>query len=83
MSFVGPRPVTFDAYDRRRYFGQDYLLAKPGLVGLRLSDRPGTFDDARRAAALDQFCVHRWSVWLDLALLAKSVAVVRDGKGQT
>ena len=78
MSFVGPRPVTLDAFDRRGYFGQDYLLAKPGLVGLRLSDRSGTFDDARRAAALDRYYVRRWSVWLDLALLAKSVAAVRD-----
>ncbi len=30
MSFVGPRPVTLDAFDRRRYFGQDYLLANLG-----------------------------------------------------
>ena len=78
MSFVGPRPVTLDAFDRRGYFGKDYLLAKPGLVGLRLSDRRGTFDDARRAAALDRYYVRRWSVWLDLALLAKSVVAVRD-----
>ena len=74
MSFVGPRPVKLDAFDRRGYFGQDYLLAKPGWVGLRLSDRRSTFDDARRAAALDRYYVRRWSVWLDLALLAKSVA---------
>ena len=83
MSFVGPRPIRLDAFDRRRYFGQDYLLAKPGLVGMRLSDREGTFDYARRAAALDRYYVRRWSVWLDLALLAKSVAGVRDSKGQT
>jgi exopolysaccharide production protein ExoY len=78
MSFVGPRPVTLDAFDRRGYFGQDYLSAKPGLIGLRPSDRSNTFDYARRAAALDRFYVRRWSVLLDLALLAKSVAVVRD-----
>ena len=83
MSFVGPRPVTLDAFDRRGYFGQDYLSAKPGLVGLRPSDRSGTFDYARRAAALDRFYVRRWSVWLDLALLAKSVAVVRDINDRT
>ena len=83
MSFVGPRPVTLDAFDRRGYFGKDYLLAKPGLVGLRLSDRRGTFDDARRAAALDRYYVRRWSVWLDLGLLAKSVATVRDSKDRT
>ena len=83
MSFVGPRPVTLDAFDRRGYFGQDYLLAKPGLVGLRPSDRSGTYDYARRAAALDRYYVRRWSVWLDLALLAKSVVAVRDINDRT
>ena len=83
MSFVGPRPVTLDVFDRRGYFAPDYLLAKPGLVGLRPSDRSGTFDYARRAAALDRYYVRRWSVWLDLALLAKSVVAVRDINDRT
>ena len=78
MSVVGPRPVALDAFGRHGNFAPDYLLAKPGLVGLRPSDRSGMFDYARRAAALDRYYVRRWSVWLDLALLAKSVVAVRD-----
>ena len=78
MSFVGPRPVTLDAFDRHGYFAPDYLLAKPGLVGLRPSDRWGMCDYAKRAPALDRYYVRRWSVWLDLALLAKSVVTARE-----
>jgi exopolysaccharide production protein ExoY len=78
MSFVGPRSVTLDVFGRHGNFAPDYLLAKPGLVGLRPADRSGRFDYARRAAALDRYYVRRWSVWLDLALLTKSVVAVRD-----
>jgi exopolysaccharide production protein ExoY len=83
MSFVGPRPVTLDVFGRHGNFAPDYLLAKPGLVGLRPSDRSGMFDYAKRATALDRYYVRRWSVWLDLALLAKSVVAVRDINNRT
>lgn len=83
MSFVGPRSIPLDVFDRRGYFAPDYLLAKPGLVGLRPSDRSGMFDYARRAAALDRYYVRHWSVWLDFALLAKSVVAVRDSNDRT
>jgi exopolysaccharide production protein ExoY len=83
MSFVGPRPVTLEVFGRHGNFAPDYLLAKPGLVGLRPSDRSGMFDYAKRVAALDRYYVRRWSVWLDLALLAKSVGAVRDINDRT
>jgi exopolysaccharide production protein ExoY len=78
LSFVGPRPVTLDVFARHGSFAPDYLLAKPGLVGLRPSHRSGMCAYAKRAPALDRYYVRRWSLWLDLALLAKSVVGARD-----
>ena len=75
MSFVGPRPVTFDEFDRCGQCGPDYFAARPGLVGLRLADRSGTFG-YRRRAALERYYVRRWSVWLDAALLGNAVVSV-------
>jgi exopolysaccharide production protein ExoY len=75
MSFVGPRPVTLDEADRPGLCALDYLRARPGLVALRPADRAGNFGHARRAA-LDRYYVRRWSIWLDLALLANAVAAV-------
>jgi exopolysaccharide production protein ExoY len=83
MSFVGPRPVTLEVFGRHGNFAPDYLLAKPGLIGLRPSDRSGIFDYAKCAAELDRYYVRRWSVWLDLALLAKSVGAVRGINDRT
>ena len=75
MSFVGPRPVALDELDRRGRFG--YFAARPGLVGLRRADRAGRWN-YRKCAALDRYYVRRWSVWLDLALLADTVVTIRD-----
>ena len=75
MSFVGPRPVTFDEFDRGGHCGPDYFTARPGLVGLHLADRSGKFGDKRRAA-LDRYYVRRWSVGLDLAILGSAVVAV-------
>jgi lipopolysaccharide/colanic/teichoic acid biosynthesis glycosyltransferase len=43
----------------------------------RPSDRSEIVDSESRNV-LDRYFVHRWSIWLDLALLANSVAAVRN-----
>ena len=79
MSFVGPRPVTLGKFNRRGQCAPDYFAARPGLVGLRRADRSGKLG-YRRRAALERYYARRWSVWLDLVLLANTVAEVRDLK---
>ena len=71
MSFVGPQPVAFDELDRR--VSLDYFAARPGIIGLRQSGRW----NYKKCAALDRYYVRRWSVWLDLALIANSVVSIR------
>jgi exopolysaccharide production protein ExoY len=77
MSFVGPRPVTPDELDRRGQCAPDYFTARPGLVGLRRAHRSDHFGYGMRAA-LDRYYARRWSIWLDLAVLASAVAAVRS-----
>jgi exopolysaccharide production protein ExoY len=77
MSFVGPRPVTHDEFGRHGQCASDYLAARPGLVGLRRADRLGKFG-SRGRAALDRYYVRRWSVWLDVVVLANTVVGVRE-----
>ena len=79
MSLVGPRPALpreVDAYDlwhRRR------LSMKPGLTGLWQvsARRSGSFDTW---AALDLSYIDRWSLWLDLKILARTVPAALDGR---
>ena len=80
MSLVGPRPPLayecqeYDIWHRRRV-----LEARPGITGLwQISGRSRiSFDDMVR---LDLQYVRRWSLWLDLKILAKTpLALFRGG----
>ncbi len=86
MSLVGPRPHAilhehefrrFDlAYTRRRF-------ARPGITGLaQVSGARGvtdTSDKVARRIALDLAYINHWSIWLDLLIILRTVAVfLRD-----
>jgi exopolysaccharide production protein ExoY len=70
MSFVGPRPISLDRSGHAR---PDYFAARPGLTGM--TDRFGRWE-YRRRAAMDRYYVRRWTIWLDLVVLAGSFASV-------
>ncbi len=81
MSLVGPRPSL--AYEYRAYelwHRRRVLEIKPGITGLwQVEGRSRTrFDDMVR---LDLKYARRWSVWLDLRILAQTPAAVIQGTG--
>jgi len=79
MSLVGPRPAPprevseYDLWHRRR------LSMKPGITGLWqvTARRSGDFDDR---AQLDLSYIDRWSLWLDLKILARTVPAALEGR---
>jgi exopolysaccharide biosynthesis polyprenyl glycosylphosphotransferase len=79
MSLVGPRPALpreVDAYDmwhRRR------LSMKPGITGLwQVSARRSASFDTW--AQLDLSFIDRWSLWLDLKILARTLPAAIEGR---
>jgi exopolysaccharide biosynthesis polyprenyl glycosylphosphotransferase len=79
MSLVGPRPAlpkeveTYDLWHRRR------LSMKPGITGLwQVSDRRSPNFD--RWAELDLSYIDRWSLWLDLKILARTFPAAIEGR---
>jgi Undecaprenyl-phosphate galactose phosphotransferase WbaP len=80
MSLVGPRPVT---QDELKYYGRDvffYLEAMPGMTGLwQVSGRSALSYEQR--VLYDTWYVKNWTLWLDVAILARTIPVVinRDG----
>ncbi len=80
MSLVGPRPtVAFQvaAYDARQ---RGRLRARPGLTGLaQVRGRAGIPWSER--IEIDLEYVARWSMRLDLAILARTVVVVLRRRG--
>lgn len=81
MSLVGPRPplpsevAWYDAWHRRR------LAVKPGITGLwQISARREV--DFDRWVELDLEYIERWSLWLDLQILARTAVVIVELNGR-
>ena len=79
MSLVGPRPplprevADYDLWHRRR------LSMKPGITGLwQVAARRD--DDFDRWVALDLAYIDRWSIWLDLKIMAKTIPAMLQGR---
>jgi exopolysaccharide biosynthesis polyprenyl glycosylphosphotransferase len=81
MSLVGPRPplprevAGYDVWHRRR------LSMKPGITGLWQVEarRDAEFD---RWVAMDLAYIDRWSLWLDLKIIARTIPAVLAGEGR-
>ena len=79
MSLVGPRPAppreveAYDLWHRRR------LSMKPGITGLwQVSARRVDGFDGR--ASLDLTYIDRWSLWLDLKILLRTIPAAFEGR---
>jgi exopolysaccharide biosynthesis polyprenyl glycosylphosphotransferase len=79
MSIVGPRPplprevAGYDLWHRRR------LSMKPGITGLWQVAARGD-DDFDRWVALDLAYIDRWSVWLDLKIMVRTIPAMIQGR---
>jgi exopolysaccharide biosynthesis polyprenyl glycosylphosphotransferase len=79
MSLVGPRPAlprevdSYDMWHRRR------LSMKPGITGLwQVSARRSANFDTW--AQLDLSYIDRWSLWLDIKILARTLPAAIEGR---
>ena len=79
MSLVGPRPAlraevgAYDIWHRRR------LSMKPGITGLwQVTARRD--DDFDRRASLDLDYIDRWSIWLDVKILLRTIPAALEGR---
>ena len=80
MSLVGPRPLPLRDFERLEGWHKKRYLVLPGITGLwQVSGRSDLdFDDLVR---LDFLYLERWSPFLDLAILAKTIPAVITRKG--
>jgi lipopolysaccharide/colanic/teichoic acid biosynthesis glycosyltransferase len=80
MSLVGPRPLPLDEDDTIRGWYRDRLEVAPGISGywqvLGSSRIP-----LEEMVKLDYLYIANWSVWGDLKLMLRTVAVVFKRRG--
>jgi exopolysaccharide biosynthesis polyprenyl glycosylphosphotransferase len=81
MSLVGPRPAFRHELERYELWHKRKLCVKPGLTCLwQVSgrNRINNFDDWVR---LDLEYIDRWSLWLDMKILVRTLWTVVRGSG--
>jgi exopolysaccharide biosynthesis polyprenyl glycosylphosphotransferase len=80
MSLVGPRPLPQRDYERLEDWHRKRYLVLPGMTGLwQVSGRSELdFDELVR---LDFLYLERWSVFLDLTILLKTIPAVFRTRG--
>ncbi len=80
MTLVGPRPLPMRDYRLLERWHRKRYLVLPGVTGLwQTSGRSNlTFDDLVR---LDFYYLENWSIWLDIAILARTPGAVILGRG--
>jgi lipopolysaccharide/colanic/teichoic acid biosynthesis glycosyltransferase len=75
MSLVGPRPAPSNEVDEYEPWHRGRLTTKPGITGLA-QVRARSYHDFDEKARLDLEYIVRWSLWLDFAIMLRSVPVV-------
>jgi exopolysaccharide biosynthesis polyprenyl glycosylphosphotransferase len=80
MSLVGPRPLPLRDYAQLEDWHRKRYNVLPGVTGLwQISGRSNLgFDDLVR---LDFYYLENWSLWMDIAILLKTVPAVLAGRG--
>jgi exopolysaccharide biosynthesis polyprenyl glycosylphosphotransferase len=80
MSLVGPRPLPMRDFEKLEDWHKKRYLVLPGITGLwQVSGRAELdFDDLVR---LDFLYLERWSIFLDLSILLKTIPAVLSRRG--
>ncbi len=81
MSFVGPRPLVPDMLSQLPQFSQIRSSVKPGLTGLwQIKDRKNN-TKAEYMMNYDIEYIQRFSIFLDLKIILRTIPVVIKGEG--
>lgn len=80
MSLVGPRPIVSDEIKHYKEAFRLYTQVLPGMTGLwQVSGRSDTTYESR--VRLDEYYIRRWSIWMDIYILIRTIWVVVKRSG--
>ncbi len=81
LSLVGPRPPREHEYARFSPFQMRKMTVKPGITCLWQVEGRHAINDVDEWVERDLDYIRRWSLWLDIKILARTAVVVLKGTG--
>lgn len=86
MSWIGPRPETLrlsEWYEQEIPFYRYRHIVRPGVSGWAQVKQGHVteVDDIRQKLEFDMYYVKNFSIWLDLLIVVKTIAVIVTGRG--
>lgn len=81
MSLVGTRPPTKEEYAQYSQHHKIRLSFRPGLTGMWQVSGRSDITDFEEVVRLDEKYIEEWSIWLDIKIIFKTIAVVLMRKG--
>lgn len=81
MSLVGTRPPTVDEFEKYTPSQKRRLSFKPGITGLWQVSGRSNITDFDEVVRLDVEYIDNWTIWSDVKILLKTVAVVIKREG--
>ena len=81
MSLVGTRPPTVDEYVHYENRHKSRLATKPGLTGMWQVSGRSDITDFEEVVRMDREYIGKWSIGLDVKIVAKTILVLLMKKG--
>jgi lipopolysaccharide/colanic/teichoic acid biosynthesis glycosyltransferase len=81
MSIVGTRPPLPDEVKQYSLTQRRRLSVKPGITGLWQTTGRSDTDHFDEIVKQDLSYIDKWSIWLDLRIIFKTVWIVLTAKG--
>ncbi len=81
LSLVGPRPPRAHEYAQFTEYQKQKLAIQPGITCLWQVEGRHRISDYDAWVERDLEYIRRWSLWLDIQILARTVVVVLKGTG--
>ena len=81
MSLVGPRPAGRHELERYEFWHKRKLSVLPGITCLWQANGRNKINDFDDWVKMDCEYISRWSFWLDMKILARTVWAVLSGTG--
>jgi len=81
MSLVGTRPPTLDEVEQYERSHWRRLRTKPGITGAWQVSGRSEISSFGEVVALDTEYIRNWSLWSDIVIILKTIAVIFNRKG--